>query len=420
MTSIQSGWEKIFRHFDVPRRIMATGMFELSADEIKQYSEGLEPRLMTKFDDRSSRPRLLQDNGITILPIRNGRYALVACDGYHDFDQVALPTPYRNVGAENIKTIPWFQFNSESQIIDAAFISSILKTFTQESEMFLTIRGRRRSPEFGYSINTNHGMKHFNVSGVQIEVDAGYEGSKIFVIEAKLGIRKDFIIRQLYYPFRMWNSLGLGKEVVPILLTYSNRVFSLRKYRFNDLNQYDSIYLEDKSDYIFEEPSEPKSIAQILERRQMKTPLVGIPFPQADTIQTVLDLIELISTGPVSRDEIAEKFEFDVRQSDYYGNAAAYLGLALHKDSSFAPTEDTRNFVQKNRTERIIDIVTRIAELPVFNKVLEDAASGTSTPKSKIAELIEQHTTYRGDTAIRRALTVESWIKWALSELPLQ
>ena len=86
-----------------------------------------------------------------------------------------------------------------------------------------------------------------SVSGVQIEVDGGYEGDRLYLIETKMGRRDNFITRQLYYPCRMWRERGVKKEIVPIFLTYSNKVFSFRQYRFTNSNAYDSIILERSS-----------------------------------------------------------------------------------------------------------------------------------------------------------------------------
>ncbi|MDO9033994.1 MAG: hypothetical protein Q7U51_02155 [Methanoregula sp.] len=63
--------------------------------------------------------------------------------------------------------------SSESQALDFAYLVSLLRTFTSEKELNLTIRGRQRSEKFQVAIP---GSGHVaEVKGVQIEVDAGYE-----------------------------------------------------------------------------------------------------------------------------------------------------------------------------------------------------------------------------------------------------
>ena len=77
----------------------------------------------------------------------------------------------------------------------------------------------------------------------QIEIDGGYEGdSSLNLIEAKNYISDDFLIRQLYYPYRLWSN-KIGKRVRPIFLTYSNGIFHLREYEFVTPELYNSIRL---------------------------------------------------------------------------------------------------------------------------------------------------------------------------------
>ena len=57
-------------------------------------------------------------------------------------------------------------------------------------------------------------MRLIKVSGVQTEVDAGYEGkNQIVLIEAKNFDASNIIIRQLYYPYRQWQSKTKKKVV---------------------------------------------------------------------------------------------------------------------------------------------------------------------------------------------------------------
>lgn len=53
-------------------------------------------------------------------------------------------------------------------------------------------------------------------TGVQVEVDLGCEGRRdIVLIEAKVGQPQDFIIRQLFYPYRKWKPEIPQKRVRP-------------------------------------------------------------------------------------------------------------------------------------------------------------------------------------------------------------
>ena len=81
--------------------------------------------------------------------------------------------------------------------------TSLIRTFMEDDNLVLTIRGRKRTPQFHFNVDE----QEIVVDGVQIEVDAGYESQKqVVLIEAKNAKTTNTIIRQLYYPFRQWQN----------------------------------------------------------------------------------------------------------------------------------------------------------------------------------------------------------------------
>ena len=110
-----------------------------------------------------------------------------------------------------------------------------------DPSLILTIRGRKRTPEFDFFV----GEQLIKVSSVQTEVDAGYEGEKqVVLIEAKNGNAANVIIRQLYYPFRQWQE-HTSKKVVTLFFdkASSDNVYSIWKFEFSDPKNYNSIRL---------------------------------------------------------------------------------------------------------------------------------------------------------------------------------
>jgi len=88
------------------------------------------------------------------------------------------------------------------------------------------------------------------VMNSQVEIDGGFEGKyALALLEAKNSISEDFLIRQLYYPFRLWNK-KVSKEVKPIFMTYSNDVFSFYEYKFTNEFEYNSLRLLKQKNYI--------------------------------------------------------------------------------------------------------------------------------------------------------------------------
>lgn len=83
------------------------------------------------------------------------------------------------------------------------------------------------------------------VSGVQTEVDAGYEGkNQIVLIEAKNFSATNVIIRQLYYPFRQWQE-HTKKKVGTLFFdkAHGENVYLIWQFEFEDPKNYNSIEL---------------------------------------------------------------------------------------------------------------------------------------------------------------------------------
>ena len=97
-----------------------------------------------------------------------------------------------------------------------------------------------------FEVNFFVGKQQINVSGVQTEVDAGYEGrDQIVLIEAKNKNTKDIIIRQLYYPFRQWQT-HTKKKVITLFFEKDDKtnIYSIWQFVFNDVDDYNSIKLK--------------------------------------------------------------------------------------------------------------------------------------------------------------------------------
>lgn len=145
-----------------------------------------------------------------------------------------------------------------------------------------------------FTINSGQNILKINVDNSQIEIDGGYEGdSSLNLIEAKNYISDDFLIRQLYYPYRLWSN-KIGKRVRPIFLTYSNGIFHLREYEFVTPELYNSIRLIQHKKYAVQEGGiNVENIQNILDSIQVvKEP--ELPFPQADSFERVINLCELL------------------------------------------------------------------------------------------------------------------------------
>lgn len=185
-------WEKIFtaKNYD-----LTTDLHFITADEIKQISLA-EPRIMAKMDSSSDLPDVFKINGYFLLPVKNGEYAIVRGNGFHQLE--AKGTLINHESRINFNLTTAGRGSSEMQYLDYSFNSGALENILGISPLYQSIRGREYSKQFRFVVNKTE----LNVGSVQLEVDSGLEGEDtIVLIEAKVKTPEDFIIRQLFYPY---------------------------------------------------------------------------------------------------------------------------------------------------------------------------------------------------------------------------
>jgi len=368
-------WQEIFDKFRVLDIVSRENSFEITSAQINEF--GREARLMTKFDHKSQLPKLFADNHLSILPISRGGYVIGNFETFCGFntDHVDI-SPFKF--PTFLESIDHKDITSEAAAINCAFVSNILHDFSEEESLFPTVSGRMGSGAFSFDINSPHGLFKVEVKNSQVEIDAGYEGdSSLLLIEAKKDISDDFLVRQLYYPYRIWNG-KIHKQVRSVFLTYTNGTFHLREYKFTDVNHYNSLVLVKHKKYVIQESG---FNAQILAEMLDSTEIVSeprIPFPQADNFERIINLCELLTQKEfLSNEEITEKYEFATRQTNYYASAANYLGLVKTerdpptKRTEWLLTEKGKQIFGLILPERQKEFVKLIVSHSVFRECLE-------------------------------------------------
>lgn len=237
-------WEAIFKTYNILAHDFDNAPYEIDAEQIKaatarfQKTSEKEVRLLCKQDCHESRPDIFKKNGLFILPIKNGKYVIVKGEGYVDIPKIKSSTKIYESQLGFILDTSTVG-NSEMQHIDFAYASSLIRTFLDDNSLVLTIRGRKYTPEFTFSV----GKHQITAEGVQTEVDAGYEGrDQIVLIEAKNSKTKNTIIRQLFYPYRQWRTYT-NKKIVTLFFEKQGDEYSLWHFDFEDENDYNSIRL---------------------------------------------------------------------------------------------------------------------------------------------------------------------------------
>ncbi len=244
-------WKTIFDYCKINEHNFDAKPFALSGKEIKKACQKFtktsekEVRILCKQDSREDRPDIFKEKGLFLLPVKNGHYNIIKGEGYIDIKEIDSPIQdYQAKLDFNLETSKIG--DSEMQHLDFAYAASLVRSFTKDDSLVLTIRGRKYTPKFDFFV----GQHLISAEKVQTEVDAGYEGKdQIVLIEAKNNMKigkKDIIIRQLYYPYQQWKQYT-EKKVAILLFNKegkgSERIYSLRQYKFNDERNYNSIEL---------------------------------------------------------------------------------------------------------------------------------------------------------------------------------
>lgn len=415
-------WEKIFDKYRVVDNVLSDGHLTISSTQINEFREA---RLMTKFDHKSQLPQLFSDNNFSILPTSRGGYVIGSFDTFYDFNKSDIEITKIDFPTF-LESLDFRDITSEATAINCAFVTKILHDFIEEDNLFPTVSGRMSSKSFNFNINSTKGLFKVEVDNSQVEIDGGYEGdSSLTLIEAKNTLSDDFLIRQLYYPYKLWSN-KITKQVRPIYITYSNGIFHLREYFFDDISHYNSLRLLREKKYAVQDGViNTETIQQIIDKvKTVKEP--EIPFPQADSFDRVINLCELLNQkGFITKEEITQNYDFDSRQTDYYSNAGKYLGLI---DTGRENDQIVCFLSKKGKQIFTLSIFDR--QLEFFRLILSHTAfrktlklyfeKGTNPTKDEIVELMKTSKLYNvtsDTTYFRRASTIAGWTNWIMNKL---
>lgn len=409
-------WERIFKDFSVINKIKNEGHFIISSKDIKKYKE---TRLMTKFDTSFDLPQCFKKEKIGILPLSRQNFILANFDLYHKLNlKETDETKLIRVSKRQLdfyETIETDNITSEAKALNVAFAAGIIEDFTQDKRSIKSVSGRMTSGSFEFKIN----QSIVNVEGSQIEIDAGFEGEQFFsIIEAKNKKPDDFLIRQLYYPYRLWKS-KISKKIKNIFLTYENNIFTFYEYDFLDVYNYNSIYFIKKKSYSFTDKISEQEIIHILKDTEvLKEP--EIPFPQANDFNKVIGVCEsLRNTKDIDKFAISNKYGMHERQGDYYLNAARYLRLVIKEKNKYIVSEEVKKIFTYSAEQKQLFFVERIFEHKIFRETyLKFLENGRKIDTQTIVNIMKMnycHNINKEDTYYRRAETIRAWILWILS-----
>ncbi len=389
-------WKNIFDKYKLLNDIKRNGYVDITADAIKAV-EGKEPRNLTKVDFREKLPNIMREEGLSILAIKNGLYRIAPNDPFIDIEEKISTEIIELEAPQNIISIDPFNIKSESAALDIAAVSDMHRiVFGEESQ--LTIRGRLRG-----TLEFNIGKIPYNIEGVQIEVDGGYEVSNaIHLIEAKIGYSNNINIRQLLYPQLFWEKQINGRKDIKSYVFYlQGDIFRFIPYYYDGVIGY-AEHSEEKA-FCFIHPKTNFSLYDITVNQSNIDK--NIPYPQADRFEVIQNMLLLIAENEcITKEDLSSKFDIVDRQIDYYFNVLKWLKVAKEKEECLILTSKGEKILKypfKKRTEEFAKIV--FSE-PIANAILHE--------KTINENIFEDYKVKSVSTQKRRIQTIKAWIKY--------
>lgn len=419
--SANEAWKALLEKYPITETVNREGTYRIRADQIREFRE---PRLMAKWDSSDSLPEILRKNKLNILPDSRTSYVLGDFLLYQEIPELTEHvTRMTHVEMPDFESIDVSSISSEANAIHGLTLSGILDDFLGEGRNAATFNGRMGTGAFTFRVNTVRGVPaEIHVENAQCEIDGGFENrSSVVIMEAKNVVHKDFHVRQLYYPYRLWRT-KVKKPVRLVFCVYSNMIYRLFEYRFTDPEDYSSIELVRMKNYSLQDTS--VSMDELKEVRRC-TPVrtddamekTKTPFIQANSMERVISLLENLYENPMTSQQIAELMDFDPRQSDYYYNAGKYLGIFEKKRQDGQVLTVLTALGQKvfkmNYKERQLKLVSLILEHEIFAEFFDFVAAEETLPDKEEIERVMRRLHVCGEgQVVRRASSVYGWLRW--------
>ena len=431
--SADEAWEKLLDKYDILNQIEKNGIFHITANQIKEFRE---PRLMAKWDSSEQLPSSLKRNKINILPNSRSSYVLGDFLLYQEIPELTEHvTQMTSVSLPEYESIDVDNISSEANAINVLLLSNILDDFLGTKKNAATFNGRMGTGTFEFDVNTYRGSKqHILVNNAQCEIDGGFENDdSVIIMEAKNVLHSDFHVRQLYYPYRLWKT-KVKKPIRLVFSIYSNKIYRLFEYMFEDINDYSSIKLVQNKNYSLQDIR--ISLDDLIFVRKNTTVEYDDnqnnkelpPFIQADSFDRVISLLENMYDNPMDDEEIAELMHFGsnlsngkpvYRQSQYYFNAGKYVGLFEKSKNEDGKTVTVLTNIGKkvykmNYKERQLKLVSLILEHQIFADLFDYVIfnHGAIPEGQYIQKRMRELNVCNESQIVRRSGSVRSWLKW--------
>jgi len=421
-------WNAVFNKLPILDTIKTDGIFHITANQLSEHGNR-QPRLMAKIESVYNLPVIFQNNDLCIMPDHNrGDYVIGYFDAFQEVDFNPSKIKAKTIQVERyFDTLDPFNIQREPCAILAAYNNHILDDIigNPQPELKMTNFGRAYTNPFDFKIRNKKGGEPYTITvgKSQIEMDGVFESDDYIInIEAKNGLRTNFLTRQLYYPFRYLEK-QTEKEIINIFLTCSTGSIYAHVFHVDDLNDYNSMQLVNSHRYDFYEGITVTEIAKLIHETECSPDSLDLIIPQADSIQKVFDSLEIINHNPgITDNELGYELSIVNRQGGYYGNACNYLGL------TYRQKEDGRSFnnyisnigreiLNLPYKERILAVIKQMLRHELFNYFLKEYIEQSKPPsKQEIENWLKDNIPKMKEngTPERRSGTIKKWITWVI------
>lgn len=419
-----TAWQKLCAKYDILRQVEQHGQFVVTDEQISEFRD---PSLMTNFDHRNGIPTILAEHGLSILPISGSEYVLGHFSAYQSFEptlagplaeatQVTLPAEEHRFRPE--------QLIDKGKILECAQACGILDKFLDGTQGSLTLNASKESGNFGFDIDTVTGLKHLEVDKVKVAVDGVYETSdSVVLFNVKKWESADFWIEQLYYPMRVWQVLT-SKQVKVVELVFTNGVFSLYEYQFDELENYNSLRLLKQQHFTLYVPITVSDVESIMDDASY-APKTSEELPKADNVSYIISLVEQVFADQLVQENHMEALDLSAPRRKAYVDAACYLGLielVEHEDDGtveFVLTELGTKVIKSSWEDRTSLYAEQILKNKSCYAVMRSYLQQNRLPDNQdVIKLMHDNEPDLPDSLVeQRSYTVLSWVMWIIGRM---
>ncbi len=419
-------WETLFQQYEILEKIEQEGKFILSIEQIRECQES---KVLTKFDHKNNLPEIFKKNQLGILPISIKEYVISHINNYQPIEipkkktqnliRITYP-PYE------LQSFQKGSILSETLILQYAFASGILTDFLEEEQIYPTISKQIQIGSFSFQIRNEKLDQEIEleVCNTPIELDAAFESKEsLTLIKINRDLSEDFLIQNIYYPYRAWTD-QIKKRVRLVFLIYSNGVFHLYEYEFCNPNQYHSLSFLRQKAYVIEDTNITQMDLNDVWVNVNLCEEPKIALPQAEYMERVINLCELLQFRTMNRDQLIQQYDFDIKQANGYTTAARYLGLIqllypAGKKPIYILTKRGEEIMKMGYCQRQLELCRCILRHRVFHELFGQTLKFGKVPKQwLIIARMHKANLYQMDnpkTYEWRASTISGWLQWILN-----